>query len=213
MNNSSGWLVQFGISAIAFLATIAIAGVLLFVTSDQWLPLLTPSTSPILVPVTLPPAGVSATFPSASPSAPAIVETIGSQQRSKAKLGATVSSGNWQYSVSGVEKTKTLTWGRYNNRMDANGIWLVVNLKLKNIGNQLARVDAWDFQIQDNDSTQYDPSTLTFSYVSFKGMAQLGEQFPPGSSLNTALVFDIGPRAKGLVLAFSESTTSVDLGQ
>lgn len=213
MKNPNGWLVQFGITALAFLSTIAIAAIVLFVTADRWLPLLAPSTSPILGPVTLPPAGLNATFPSVSPSAPVIVATGGSQPTTKVKLGTTVASGDWQYTVTGVDKTKTLTWGRYKNEAQAKGVWLVVHIKLKNIGNQMSRIDAWDFEVLDNTLAIYDPSSLSFSYVAFKGLSQLGDQFPPGALLNTALVFDIGPDSRGLVLNSSQSATSVDLGQ
>lgn len=53
----------------------------------------------------------------------------------QAKVGDKVTSGNWEYTVTKVERTKTLTWSDFGNKTDALGTWLVVSMTLKNIGN------------------------------------------------------------------------------
>ncbi|HEY8695760.1 MAG TPA: hypothetical protein VIR57_23790 [Chloroflexota bacterium] len=44
------------------------------------------------------------------------------------------------------------------------------------------------------------------------GLKPLGGQIPPGVSIDTALLFDINPDAKGFALNLVQARRSVDLG-
>jgi hypothetical protein len=132
------------------------------------------------------------------------------------KIGQTVSVGNWEYTVTKVEKEKTLTWSEFGNTSEAKGTWLIVYMTLKNIGKQNFGINTWDFELRDASDIKYDTSTdfgTTAMFLSYKKLSNLGEQYPPGVPVNTALIFDIAPDAKGLKLVLKQARTSVDLGE
>lgn len=124
------------------------------------------------------------------------------------KVGDTVRSGNWQYTVTKVERVKALKYGDFTgSTVDALGQWLVVSLTLTNIGSQNFPINTFDFQATDAGGVKYDTSTKLeiFSYVRYQRLTSLGEQFPPGVAVKTALVFDINPEATGLKLVLKQA--------
>lgn len=131
------------------------------------------------------------------------------------KVGETVAAGNWEYTVTSVEKAKTLTWSDFGNTSDAKGIWLIVYLTLKNVGKENFSINNWDFELNDSTGVKYNVSTDggAFMFIGYKKLSNLGEQFPPGVAVKTALIYDIAPDAKGLRLQLKQAKTSIDLGQ
>ena len=131
------------------------------------------------------------------------------------KVGQTLASGNWEYTVTSIEKAKTLTWSDYGNTTEAKGIWLIVYLTLKNIGKENFSIYSWDFELNDATGVKYSISTDggAMMFVSYKKLARLGEQIPPGVPVKTALIFDIAPDARELRLQLKQAKTSIDLGQ
>lgn len=130
------------------------------------------------------------------------------------KVGQTIVVGNWEYTVTGVEQVKVLTWSDFGNTSEAKGIWLIVYLTLKNVGKENFGINTWDFALTAGE-VKYSFSTDggAFMFIDYKKMAHLGEQFPPGVAVKTALIYDIAPDAKGLRLQLIQAKTSVDLGQ
>lgn len=131
------------------------------------------------------------------------------------KVGQVVNGKNWSYQVTNVEKTKTLTWSEFGNKTDAKGVWLIPYLTLQNISKQNYPINAHDFELRDDGGVKYTTSSQieAFSFLRYKKLGALGEQFPPGVPVNTAVVFDVSPEAKGLKLWLSQESVLVDLGQ
>lgn len=164
-------------------------------------------------------AAVSSTAPagappsSAAPTKPAA--TAAPSATPLAKVGQTVTGKNWAYQVTNVEKTKTLTWSEFGNKTDAKGVWVIPYLTLQNIAKQNYPINAHDFELRDDGGVKYTSSSQleAFSFLRFKKLGALGEQFPPGVPVNTAVVFDVAPDAKGLKLWLVQESILVDLGQ
>ncbi len=132
------------------------------------------------------------------------VPTTGAAQ---AKVGDKVTSGNWEYTVTKVDKTKTITWSEFGNKTDATGTWLIVSITLKNIGNQNFGINTFDFELRDGANVKYDTSSKleAFGYVQYQKLTPLGEQVPPGLEVKSALLFDINPAATGLKLVLKQA--------
>ena len=129
----------------------------------------------------------------------------------QAKVSDKVSSGNWEYTVTKVEKVKTLVWSDLaSGKTDALGTWAVVSLTLKNIGKQNFPINGFDFNVTDAAGIKYDPSTKLEAsmFVSHAKLTNLGAQFPPGVEVKTALVFDVSPDAKSLKLVLKQANNT-----
>jgi len=144
-------------------------------------------------------------LPSPLPTATPTAKTVG--------VGTPLSADNWEYTVTKVEKTKTLVWSEYGNKSTAQGIFVVTYLTLKNIGKRNFSINIWDFELHDDAEVKYDPSSEGLSFVRYRKLTPLGDQFVPALSANTALVFDVNPNAKGLKLYLEQAKASIDLGQ
>lgn len=125
----------------------------------------------------------------------------------QAKVGDKVSSGNWEYTVTKVEKVKTLVWSDFGNKVDATGTFVVVSITLKNIGSRNFGINSFDFELHDSGGVKYNTSDKfeTFSYVSYRKLTPLGDQVPPGLEVKSALVFDINPSATALKLVLKQA--------
>jgi hypothetical protein len=127
----------------------------------------------------------------------------------QAKVGDKVSSGNWEYTVTKVEKAKTLTYSTIGSgsKVDATGEFVVVSITLKNIGTQNFGINTFDFELQDGASVKYNTSSKfeIFSYIRAQNLTPMGEQVPPGLEVKSALVFDINPAATGLKLVLKQA--------
>ncbi len=123
------------------------------------------------------------------------------------KVGDTIKSGNWQYTVTKSEKVKTLQWSEFGNKKDALGMWLVVSITLRNVGERNFTINVTDFQVQDSTAAKYDPSSAfeAYSFVTYRKLTPLGSQFPPGLDVNSAIVFDVNPSATGLQLVLKQA--------
>lgn len=135
----------------------------------------------------------------------------------QAKVGDTVRAGNWEYTVTKVERVPTLVWSGFGNKTDAKGVWLVLSLTLKNVGTRNFGIGHGDFEARDGSGVRY-AACDTFACSSWLGQNGLSrisstEQFPPGVEVKTALAFDINPTAAGLRLVLkqaNDATIGVD---
>lgn len=125
----------------------------------------------------------------------------------QAKIGDTVRFGNWAYTVTRVDKAKTLTWTEYGNTVEALGQFVLVSLTLRNIGDRNFPINTHDFYLTDSGGIKYETSSKLelYSYVRFVKLTNLGEQFPPGIDVASALIFDVNPAAIGLRLVLRQA--------
>jgi hypothetical protein len=132
------------------------------------------------------------------------------------KVGETITSGNWSYLITKVDKPgKSIDTGNEFAKLDALGTWLVAYATLKNVGNQNFGINSFDFELLDGSGVkskvtdQFSGMTIWLDKL---GLKPLGGQIPPGVSINTALLFDVNPDAKGFNLNLVQARRSVDLG-
>ena len=133
-----------------------------------------------------------------------------------AKVGDTVSAGNWSYTITKVEKPgKSIATGNEFAKLDALGTWLVAYATLKNVGTQNFGINSFDFELQDSAGVkskvtdQFSGMTIWLEKL---GLKSLGSQIPPGVSVDTALLFDVNPDAKGFRLNLVQARRFIDLG-
>jgi hypothetical protein len=155
-------------------------------------------------------------------SAPGVTETtrpitteLSITPRALYSLGSAAPVENWEYKVTKVDKVKTFVWSEFGNTTEAKGIFLVVYLTLKNTSSKTSSINPWDFELRDAGQAKYDTSNAAgvYSFVEFSKLTNIGDRFAPGVILNTALIFDINPNAKGLTLFLRQGQVSIDLAQ
>ena len=158
------------------------------------------------------PTGSNTQVASAAPTtAPAKVAPTATPM---AKIGETITAGNWTYQVSKTSRDKTITWSTFGNKTDAKGIWQIVQIKIQNIGKQTYPINAWDFEIKDDGGITYKADSVTSSeYASFNKLSKPSDNYPPGVPAEIGVVFDINPEAKGLKLNLVQAKQMIDLGQ
>ncbi|MFN8533869.1 MAG: DUF4352 domain-containing protein [Dehalococcoidia bacterium] len=131
-----------------------------------------------------------------------------------AAVGQSVRAGDWEVTVTGVERMKTLTWSAVGNRTDAKGEWLIVSLTLVNRGNRNFAMNTFDWELRDSGGVTYATSSEggTYMYPEFRKVNRMGDQVPPGVPYPTMLIFDVAPGASGLQLILKATGTRFSLG-
>lgn len=127
-----------------------------------------------------------------------------------AKVNETISSGNWEYTVTKVERgDKEVAWSDFGNKTTAKGEFVLVYLTLKNIGKENFTINSFDFELRDANDVKYnDDSTTSFSVSDYRNLGKLGEQMPPGVAVDTILVYDVAPSATDLRLVLKQANES-----
>jgi hypothetical protein len=129
----------------------------------------------------------------------------------------TIASGNWEYTITQVKRTNDpLVWTQFGNKTVPKGEWLIIDLTLKNVGKEAASIHTGDFDVVDGNGVRYHHGTTvgtSYAFQQFHKLSRLGEPFPPGAPIRTALVFDIPPEAKNLKLDLKQAGKMVPLGQ
>ena len=130
-------------------------------------------------------------------------------------IGDTIHFRDWDYKVTNVEYTKVLQYSEFGNKVSAKGIFVIAYLTLKNVGKSNYTNNPFNWQLTDDAGIRYDTSdeSATYSFLRFKNLVSLGDQFPPGLELNSAVIYDINPSAKGLKLHLNDVDTDVLLGR
>lgn len=139
--------------------------------------------------------------------------TSPSKAETPAKIGDTITSGNWKYTVSKATREKTIKWSDFGNQTEAKGVWQIVHVKLENVGKETALINTWDFEVKDAAGITYKADTDSVSYSSYNKLSKPMDNYPPGVPAEIGLVFDVNPSAKGLKLWLVQAKAFVELGQ
>ncbi len=147
----------------------------------------------------------------------------GGAETHEAAVGETVrADGSRRYTVTAVEDYKgELITDRYvGERYAERGKWIVVDVTFENGGpNQANVIQAHDFELVDSSGRRYgvstSPATAAYSaqqlHYQDGNWVPLGSQFSLGAIVQTSLVFDVAPDAKGLKLDIKPAGVVVDL--
>lgn len=129
------------------------------------------------------------------------------------KVGDTITSGNWKYTVTGVSESKTVPYSDFGNTFEAKGIWLIIDLNVENVGNETSVINTWDFEVKDSAGTTYSTAFESISYSLYKKSAAPGDQLPPNVPVSIALLYDVSPGASGFSLSLRQAGVIVELGR
>lgn len=132
------------------------------------------------------------------------------------RVGDVIVKGNWAYAVGGVKKQKTFTWTSFGNKETAKGIWLIVVLGAKNLGDRTMRLNSWDFELRDLEGNTYEMNDgfATRMFNSDAELANMGEECPPGVLCTMGLFFDVNPDAEGYRLFLKQADNQfIDLSE
>lgn len=116
-------------------------------------------------------------------------------------------SNTWEIKIVDVEYPgKNLKWSDYGKIEEASGTWLVVNISLKNIGNQSYSLHPSNFSVIDSQGKKYNhyqDYTVTETYELYRGGKKIVNVIlNPEVKVNLYLVFDVSPNATELKLDF-----------
>jgi hypothetical protein len=120
---------------------------------------------------------------------------------------------SWVYQVTGVERQKSLQWSKWGYEASAMGIWSIVHVRLKNVGDRNGMPYPYDVQLRDESGAMYDVNRrVSFLYSDYHQLYTFTETVPPGVWIEAGVVTDIAPDAHGLMLCIKQAGTIVDLG-
>lgn len=141
-----------------------------------------------------------------------------------ARIGEKVVVDDIAYTVTGISFTDKMNYAGTGTAtpqtveaLEALGVFLVVNLKIENVGKETTSLFISRFNIIDNESRKFSSDSKADYYL--KDPLTMGQQLQPGLPIVREKVFDIPKTAKGLKLqigshkAFSSKIADVDLGK
>jgi len=108
----------------------------------------------------------------------------------QAKIGDSVQVGDFVYQVKEIAFAKKI--GNEMTGKTADGVFLLIDLNVKNTGNKSATIDNSLFKLTDEAKTQYESSTEGTTALEMNGVNTLFlKQCQPGIATSGVLVFEV----------------------
>jgi len=140
--------------------------------------------------------------------------TSGKASADKATIGKTLRAGDWEVTLTGVsEKIKVV--GQGDITYQAKGIYVIVPLKVKNVGSDMQLLAASDIALMDAQGNEFQPtqSAVQVAYGLPRGMEIIMDSpLGAGATRESIIIFDVPASAKGLQLALKGAQDRLDLG-
>lgn len=95
---------------------------------------------------------------------------------------------------------KSITYSSFGNKLEAAGTWVAVKIRIANTSNKTKSLGTWDFELTDSQGRTYEASSQSFTYAIFQSLKSPSDPIPPGSAIETTLLFDVTANATGLKL-------------
>lgn len=115
--------------------------------------------------------------------------SVEAEESESYKIGDVVQLGDIQYTIHGVEQASTI--GSEYVNTEANGVFLVVDLTVKNIGNESAMVTSSFFKLKNGEKT-FDADSSAMIYINQEGNSSLFlDNLNPDVEMSGKVVFDI----------------------
>ena len=112
------------------------------------------------------------------------------QTQPQAGIGTPVKDGNLTFTVTGAQTTRSLGEGMMAT--EANGKYVVVNLKVKNTGDQAATFNAGSSQVAyDKQGNEYSTSQDPMMSGNAQDMNSFLQQINPGQTVEGRLVYEV----------------------
>ena len=105
-------------------------------------------------------------------------------------------------------------WSSLGNTATARGVWIVLHLRVENIGRDAATLRAADLPLRDAGGHTYAADEQTSVYYSaFHRFSKPAGSYPPRIPVEVGLVHDVPADATGLRLDVAQARRTIDLGQ
>jgi Domain of unknown function (DUF4352) len=131
-----------------------------------------------------------------------------------ATVGETVASGPWQLTVTRVAREPAVEWSSLGNTAKAQGVWIVLQVRVENVGGDAALLRAADLPLRDAGGHTYSADEQTSVYYSaFRRLSKPTGSYPPRIPVEVGLVYDVPVDANGLQLDAAQARRTIDLGQ
>ena len=98
--------------------------------------------------------------------------------QSAATVGETVASGTWQLTVTRVAREPTVDWSSLGNTKTARGVWLVLQLRVENVGRDAAVLRAADLPLRDAGGQMIQPTSRPRCTTAHSIDSRSGGQLP-----------------------------------
>lgn len=132
----------------------------------------------------------------------------------KASVGRTIKAGTWEVTLTAVaEKIKVV--GKGDITYQAKGVYIVVPLKVSNVGSEMQLLGAEEIAVSDAQGREFRPtvSAVQVAYGLPRGMEIiLDSPLAAGASRESIIIYDVPPDATGLQLVLKGSEDRLDLG-
>lgn len=132
---------------------------------------------------------------------------------SVARIGETVTVGDWEVTIEKAESAQEIEWSGFGNKEAAKGKFILIYANVKNTTNKTSSVNSFDYQLHDYQGAIYKTWT-EFAYFSYAGqlnMSKFSEDIPPRSSTKLLAMFDVAEDANELILGI-EAEEGIYLG-
>ena len=128
-------------------------------------------------------------------------------------IGQAVTSANWEVVVPSRPTTaKTVTEGFFEE--SAAGIFVIVPILVKNVGDEGSTFSDWQLKLIDERNREFDAASYTAQSAAGGGLFL--EQINPGLSKSTVVAFDVSPEATSFKLkvqgALFTKSAFIDIG-
>ena len=152
----------------------------------------------------------TATTTDASPGSKAESTPVKKAEKVLKKMGEELQVGDVVFKVNKISTTKKITDGEYlSYSPDSDGsVFLVVNVTIKNAGNELITTDSSFFELRQGER-KYTPSTLITTSKEFF----LYEGINPGLSQTGSVAFEIPENEKDFILNVQTGFFGTEQGQ
>lgn len=120
----------------------------------------------------------------------------------QSKIGSIVNVGNFQYQVYSLNFIKTIGDELYSET--ANGVFMIINLSVKNISKTTRTLDNSFFAIYDNNGNKYEYSEEGTTALEMSGSeSNFLKDLHPNIPVNIKLVFEVPKRNGSYILEVS----------
>ncbi|MGW3342326.1 DUF4352 domain-containing protein [Nonomuraea rubra] len=131
-------------------------------------------------------------------------EETGDQEEKQAGIGATVRDGQFSFKVTGTEKRDRV--GSDFLGAEAQGVYLLVHVTVKNIGDEAGSFFGANQKLYDAKGREYEASSEAAIYLD--DSKSLYEKINPGNSVKGIVLFDIPKNVKPASIELHDSLFS-----
>ena len=113
-----------------------------------------------------------------------------------------------------MAREPTVEWSSLGNTATAKGVWIVLQVRVENVGRDATALRAADLPLRDAEGHTYAADKQTSVYYSaFHRFSKPAAIYPPRTPVEVALVYDVPADAAGLRLDVAQARRTIDLGQ